>query len=89
MITSQSKLANRTKNKTKSKITNVGRSKDTTYKLNSKTFRLTENDIKKLKKLTTKMSTPAKPVTSAKIIRALINYADEHDDFDFKGFLPL
>jgi len=42
-----------------------------------------------IKKLTTKMSTPAKPVTSAKIIRALINYADEHDDFDFKGFLPM
>ena len=88
MITSQSKLATRTKKK-KTNITNVGRNKDTTYMLNSKTFRLTENDIKKLKKLTTRNSTPANPVSSAKIIRALINYAHDNEDFSFKDYLPL
>lgn len=88
MIKSQSKLATRGKKK-KTSITSVGRNKDTTYNLNSKTFRMTENDIKKLKKLTTRMSTPAKPVTGAKVIRALINYADENQDFDFKDYLPL
>jgi hypothetical protein len=89
MINSQSKLANRKKKKEGTSITNVGRNKDTTYNLNSKTFRMTENDIKNLKKLTTRLSTPSKPVTGAKAIRALINYAYANEDLDFKGFLPI
>jgi hypothetical protein len=87
MINSQSKLANRKKKKEGTSITNVGRNKDTTYNLNSKTFRMTENDIKNLKKLTTRLSTPSKPVTGAKVIRALINYAYENEDLDFKSYL--
>ena len=88
MIKSQSKLATRVARKNKASITSIKRNKDTTYKLNSKTFRLTENDIKTLKKLTTRMSTPSKPATGAKVIRALINYAYENEDLDFKKFLP-
>ena len=87
MINSQSKLANRKKKRERTSITNVGRNKDTTYNLNSKTFRMTENDIKNLKKLTTRLSTPSKPVTGAKVIRALINYAYENEDLDFKSYL--
>ena len=87
MINSQSKLANRKKKKEGTSITNAGRNKDTTYNLNSKTFRMTENDIKNLKKLTTRLSTPSKPVTGAKVIRALINYAYENEDLDFKSYL--
>ena len=88
MIDSQSKLATRQQRKKKKEhITSVGRNKDTTYKLNSKTFRLTENDIKTLKKLVTKVSTPAKPATEAKVVRALINYAYEND-LDFKNYIP-
>lgn len=83
MIDSQSKLATRQSRKRKENITSIKRNKDTTYKLNSKTFRLTENDIKTLKKLTTRMSTPSKHTTDAKVIRALINYAYEND-IDFK-----
>jgi hypothetical protein len=86
MINSQSKLATRVARKNKESITSIKRNKDTTYKLNSKTFRLTENDIKTLKKLTTKMSTPSKPTTDAKVVRALINYAFDND-LDFKSFL--
>ena len=87
MINSQSKLATRATRKRKENITAIARNKDTTYKLNSKTFRLTENDIKTLKKLTTRVSTPAKPATDAKVIRDLINYAFEND-LDFKKNIP-
>jgi len=87
MIDSQSKLATRQTRKKTENITSIKRNKDTTYKLNSKTFRLTENDIKTLKKLTTKMSTPSKPATDAKVIRALINYAFE-ENLDVKQHLP-
>jgi hypothetical protein len=87
MIDSQSKLTTRQSRKRKENITSIKRNKDTTYKLNSKTFRLTENDIKTLKKLTTRMSTPSKPATDAKVIRALINYAYE-EELDLKKYIP-
>lgn len=87
MINSQSKLATRVARKKKESVTSIKRNKDTTYKLNSKTFRLTENDINTLKKLTTRVSTPSKIATDAKVIRALINYAFEND-LDFKKNIP-
>lgn len=88
MIESQSKLANRKSRNKNKNITSINRNKDTTYKLNAKTFRLTENDIKKLEKLARDNSTKKNHASGAKIIRALINYAYD-EDIDIKKYIPL
>lgn len=87
MITSQSKLANRSKNKESQEITSIKRNKNTTYNLSSKSFRLTEDDIESLDQITRDYTSPEKHVTNAKMIRALIQYAKANKP-DVHRFLP-
>lgn len=80
-IGSDSKLARRQKHKKQeSNITNISHNKKTTYRINPKSFRMTEDDIAKLKSLVESMiHETGKSYTESKVLRGLIHLSEKLD----------
>ncbi|HBI40818.1 MAG TPA: hypothetical protein DDY16_07730 [Tenacibaculum sp.] len=83
IIGSESKLVKRQKkkhSKPEKNITNINHNKTTTYRINPKSFRMTENDIDKLKSLVESMiQETGKSYTGSKVLRGLIHLSEKID----------